>query len=110
MCESKKFKLNDINSYINNYANLETNVNTNIQEDLKQEKSSILKNSQKSLKQHKNILYLEIMSSSYENKGSILKITPEGLVNSIRNAHDGITYFGYVDDNNLKKNVTIIYI
>lgn len=85
-------------------------MNTNIQEDPKKESSSILKNSEKSLKQYKNILFLEIMSSSFENQGFILKITPEGLSNSKRNAHDGITYFGYVDINNSKKNVRIIFI
>ena len=41
------------------------------------------------------ILNIELMSSCFEPKGLILKINPYGYENSLRRENDGITYFGY---------------
>ena len=41
------------------------------------------------------ILNIEIISSCFEPKGLILKINPYGYEKSLRNQNDGITYFGY---------------
>lgn len=40
-------------------------------------------------------LNIEIISSSTDPKGTLLTITPQGLINSKRNAKDGISFFGY---------------
>jgi len=42
-----------------------------------------------------HILNIELISSCFEPKGLILKINPYGYENSLRNENDGITYFGY---------------
>ena len=44
------------------------------------------------------ILIIEVISSLIP-MGEILKIGPTGLENGKRNAKDGITYFGYEEDN-----------
>ena len=55
------------------------------------------------------ILKIEIISSSIEPKGNCLIINPLGLTESKREEKDGITYFGYEDNNkNKNKNKTSI--
>ena len=55
------------------------------------------------------ILKIEIISSSIEPKGNSLIINPLGLIDSKREEKDGITYFGYEDNNkNKNKNKTSI--
>lgn len=44
-------------------------------------------------------LYLEIISSKVYPKGLILKINTAGLEDSRRKKKDGITYFGFIDEN-----------
>lgn len=39
------------------------------------------------------------MNSSVLPQGMILKINALGLENSVRKQNDGVTYFGYQDDN-----------
>lgn len=48
-------------------------------------------------------LNIEVISSSYEPKGLLLKISPLGYENSKRKIKDGITYFGYEENEELKK-------
>lgn len=43
-------------------------------------------------------LHLEVINSWILPKGLILKITPQGLENSLRQKKDGISYFGFQDD------------
>ena len=56
---------------------------------------------QSPLLQHKplypqsNNLYLYIINSNKEQKGTFLKLTPYGIENGIRGVQDGITYFGF---------------
>ena len=40
-------------------------------------------------------LYIDVISSGKDQKGTQLKITPYGIENGLRNIQDGITYFGY---------------
>ena len=61
---------------------------------------------EKKVKKEK-ILILEIITSSYILKGTILKITSEGYQQSLRKAKDGITYFGY---EGLNKNINKVSI
>ena len=42
-----------------------------------------------------HILNIELISSCFEPKGLILKISPYGYDKSLRKENDGITYFGY---------------
>ena len=41
------------------------------------------------------ILNIELISSCFQPKGLILKINPYGYENSLRKENDGLTYFGY---------------
>jgi hypothetical protein len=50
-------------------------------------------------------LNIELISSCFEPKGLILKISPFGYENSLRKENDGITYFGYEEQ---QDNVSII--
>ena len=50
-------------------------------------------------------LNIELISSCFEPKGLILKITPFGYEKSLRKETDGITYFGYEEQ---QDNVSII--
>lgn len=96
LCESKKFRLNEINSFL---TNLDTNMNSNNQIDQKPEKSLSTSNPKKS---KNSILYLEIISSSYESAGKMIKITPDGMENSHRKkkTEGGVAFFGYVENDN----------
>ena len=49
------------------------------------------------------ILNLELISSSFEPTGLVLKIGPFGYEKSLRKAKDGITYFGYEEQLDNKK-------
>ena len=53
------------------------------------------------------ILNIELISSCFEPKGLILKISPFGYEKSLRKENDGITYFGYEEQ---QDNVRIIII
>ena len=50
---------------------------------------------------------IELISSCFEPKGLILKISPFGYEKSLRKENDGITYFGYEEQ---QDNVRIYYI
>ena len=66
--------------------------NNKIEEEQEETKSNL--SPQKKVIKEK-ILNLEIITSSYISKGTILKITSEGYQQSLRKAKDSITYFGY---------------
>ena len=103
--EEKKVKIGEINSELNKYSYLFTNLTTNnkIEEEI-QEETIENSNHEKQIQKEK-ILYLEIITSSYITKGTIIKLTPEGYDKSPRKIKDGITYFGYEesDKNNINE-------
>ena len=93
-------------------ANLE-NLNKAKIENLKLERSNlseIFENIDKNNKNFENvskidevsknakILNIELISSYFEPKGLILRITPYGYEKSLRKENDGITYFGYEEN------------
>ena len=49
------------------------------------------------------ILNIELISSLFEPKGLILKIGPLGYEKSLREEKDGITYFGYEEQQDKEK-------
>ena len=51
--------------------------------------------------QKSQILNIELISSCFEPKGLILKINPYGYEKSLRNQNDGITYFGYEEQQDI---------
>lgn len=84
----KQFKISSIN-----FAN--TNVNEKIEEKNSENVNfSKLYDSSK----HANNLNIEIISSSFEPKGLVIKLNPFGYEKSERKANDGITYFGYEEN------------
>jgi hypothetical protein len=56
------------------------------------------------------ILNIELISSCFEPKGLILKINPYGYENSLRKENDGLTYFGYEEQQeNVRYNILILF-
>lgn len=86
--EIKHFKIENINLGKENLVNSIEKINYKAEENI----SKINEVSKKA-----NILNIEVISSSFEPKGLILKITPYGYEKSRRQANDGITYFGYIE-------------
>ena len=62
------------------------------------EKPEIDHNNQSKINENSPILNIEVISSNFEPKGLILKINPLGYNKSLRQANDGITYFGYEEN------------
>ena len=94
--ELNKFKLQNINLGKDNLSDIFDKIDKNNFDNI----SKINEVSQKS----KN-LNIELISSCFEPKGLILKITPFGYEKSLRKETDGITYFGYEEQ---QDNVSII--
>lgn len=90
--KNEKLKLDN---WRNQKINL-LNVFGNIKEE---EKEPNLQKIEEASREGKN-LNLEIISSSFEPKGLVLKITPFGYEKSLRGVNDGITYFGYEEKEN----------
>ena len=77
-----------------------------MEEDEQEETKANLSQEKKSKKE--KILILEIITSLYIQKGSIIKLTSEGYSQGPRKIKDGITYFGYEDiDKNSCNNVRL---
>ena len=55
-------------------------------------------NDKSQINENSPILNIEVISSNFEPKGLILKINPFGYNQSLRQANDGITYFGYEEN------------
>ena len=49
-------------------------------------------------------LFIEILNSTFLPREMCLEISPNGLTTSLREAWDGVVYFGYVNDNTYEKN------
>ena len=80
-----------------------------MEEEEQEETKANLSQEKKSKKE--KILNLEIITSLYMQKGSIIKLTSEGYSQGARKIKDGITYFGYEDiDKNDCNNVRLIII
>ena len=105
--------ISNINKNINNFNNsdsfneikLYNNVLNNQILNLKKIPNDIINTKQK--------LELKVIESQFINPDEILTINPGGLINSNRNAFDGITYFGmnnedYINDYNFPDNETSI--
>jgi len=87
-----------------NYLLTSINTNNKIEEEQKETLGNLSPN--KKLKKTK-ILNLEIITSSFITNGTIIKLTPEGYSHGLRNAHDGITYFGFEELENNNENVSL---
>ena len=86
-----------MNLEINKDIYMLTNMDTNnkIEEEEQEETIGNL-SPKKKIKKEKD-LNLEIITSSYVSKGTIIKLTPEGYPKGSNYRKDGITYFGYQD-------------
>lgn len=101
--DKKKIKLDEINLDLNKDIFILTNKNTNCKIDEEEEQEETKANSCKEQKGKKEkILNIEIITSSYIKKGTLIKLTSEGYAQGIRKIKDGITYFGYeeINENN----------
>lgn len=95
--EEKKIKLEEMNLEINKDIYMLTNMDTNNKiEEEEQEETIENLSPKKKIKKEKD-LNLEIITSSYVSKGTIIKLTPEGYPKGSNYRKDGITYFGYQD-------------
>ncbi len=99
--------IDDIKNHVLKTPNLNFEKDENIKNLLNEEKNDIERI--KDVMDKSKILKIEIISSSIEPKGNCLIINPLGLTESKREEKDGITYFGYEDNNkNKNKNKTSI--
>ena len=96
---------------LNAYKLLPSSINkSNLNSKFKEisEKPEIDHNNQSKLNENSPILNIEVISSNFEPKGLILKINPLGYNKSLRQANDGITYFGF-EENPDPANVRIFF-
>ena len=123
--ENEEF-LNKLKSNFNNndksISNINKNLNINNSDSFNEIKlyNNVLNSNFHNLKKipmdiinTKQILELKVIESQFIKQNEILTINPGGLVNSNRNALDGITYFGmnntdYINDYNFPDNETNI--
>ena len=113
---------NNFNINDKSLSNINKNINMNNSDSLNELKlyNNVLNNHYNNLKKISNdiintkqILELKIIESQSIKQNEILTINPGGLINSNRNAMDGITYFGmnntdYINDYNFPDNETNI--
>ena len=113
---------NNFNINDKSLSNINKNINMNNSDSLNELKlyNNVLNNHYNNLKKISNdiintkqILELKVLESQYIKQNEILTINPGGLINSNRNAMDGITYFGmnntdYINDYNFPENETNI--
>ena len=113
---------NNFNSNDKSISNINKNININNSDSLNELKlyNNVLNGQYNNLKKISNdiintkqILELKVLESQYIKQNEILTINPGGLINSNRNAMDGITYFGmnntdYINDYNFPDNETNI--
>ena len=113
---------NNFNSNDKSISNINKNININNSDSLNELKlyNNVLNGQYNNLKKISNdiintkqILELKVLESQYIKQNEILTINPGGLINSNRNALDGITYFGmnntdYINDYNFPDNETNI--
>ena len=113
---------NNFNINDKSLSNINKNINMNNSDSLNELKlyNNVLNNHYNNLKKISNdiintkqILELKVLESQYIKQNEILTINPGGLINSNRNAMDGITYFGmnntdYINDYNFPDNETNI--
>ena len=94
--EQKKMKLEGINLELSKDAYLLTNFNSSEQIEEEQEETLANLSNEKKAKKGR-ILSLEILTSSYLTKSTIIKLTSQGYAQGARKIRDGITYFGFED-------------
>ncbi len=71
----------------------------------KEEKIQKKKEKKPMKKEKEKILILEIITSNMEKEGKKIIINPEGYNLGLRHAKDGLTIFGYEDQNKRSKEV-----
>lgn len=106
--EQKKMKLEGINLELSKDAYLLTNFNSSEQIEEEQEETLANLSNEKKAKKGR-ILSLEILTSSYLTKSTIIKLTSQGYAQGARKIRDGITYFGFEDPDKCDpNNVSVI--
>ena len=106
--EQKKMKLEGINLELRKDAYLLTNFNSSEQIEEEQEETLANLSNEKKAKKGR-ILSLEILTSSYLTKSTIIKLTSQGYAQGARKIRDGITYFGFEDPDKCDpNNVSVI--
>ena len=83
-----------------------TNISTNNKMEEELEETNINIYSDNKIKKEK-ILSIEIITSTYITKGTIIKLTKNGYMQGLRQANDGTTVFGYQEPDKLDANVNI---
>lgn len=105
--EKKKLELENIDTNLDKDERyLLTNISTNnkIEEEL--EETNINISSENKIKKEK-VLSIEIITSTYITKGTIIKLTKNGYKQGLRQVNDGITFFGYQEPDKINTNVNI---
>jgi hypothetical protein len=105
--ERKKMELKNIDTNLDNDERyLFTNISTSNKMEEELEETNINISSDNKLKKEK-ILSIEIITSTYIAKGTIIKLTKNGYKDGLRQANDGITFFGYQEPDKINTNVNI---
>ena len=105
--ERKKLELKNIDTNLDNDERyLFTNISTSNKMEEELEETNINISSDNKVKKEK-ILSLEIITSTYITKGTIIKLTKNGYKQGLRQVNDGITFFGYQEPDKINENVNI---
>ena len=107
--EQKKMKLEEINLELNKDTCLLTNFNSSEQIDEEEQEETLANLSHEKKAKKERILSMEILTSSYLTKSTIIKLTSQGYAQGARKIRDGITYFGFEDPDKCDpNNVSVI--
>ena len=99
--ERKKMELKNIDTNLDNDERyLFTNISTSNKMEEELEETNINISSDNKIKK-------EIITSTYIAKGTIIKLTKNGYKDGLRQANDGITFFGYQEPDKINTNVNI---
>lgn len=105
--DRKKLELENIDIILDKDERyLLTNISTNNKMEEELEETNINISSDNKIKKGK-ILSIEIITSTYITKGAIIKLTKKGYKQGLRQANDGITFFGYQEPDKINKDVNI---
>lgn len=108
--ERKKLELENIDTNFDKCERyLLTNISTNNKMEEELEETNINISSDNKIKKEK-VLSIEIITSTYITKGEIIKLTKNGYKQGLRQVNDGITFFGYQEQDKINTNVNIYII
>jgi len=108
--ERKKLELENIDANFDKCERyLLTNISTNNKMEEELEETNINISSDNKIKKEK-VLSIEIITSTYITKGEIIKLTKNGYKQGLRQVNDGITFFGYQEQDKINTNVNIYII